>query len=394
VIAGGSGGTVYRCPLSSLSSGSWTNYSLGGIELIRDMAKSGIGVMAVSARGAWFSSDGATWVAEQLDHIAIGMQPGIINTTVGGSVNLWVIGADAQIVTRGHNGSWIPWGTRTPSEGLANISGRYFGGLAALAYGGNPPSVNPVQWSEPAFNRSTQSWGIAFDPPSDSTGGGNGINADAAARKIAQEWWAFAGEMPSIRLDGGNDAIEEGFPEILLGNITDVATIITVQYAPFGGNYLKSAYIQNVDVDRATAGKPDAFFFFGWDASGNTNGLAIWTACRNVYLKTQILRAIALTFDSVHDENTLGTMWTTTDADLGRRIRWLCDRPRYLKVVVGGNDSKAALAQCGCRYRPNFAMLAARRIPELNSTGYGVVVQADHDYINALHTIDIAFPPA
>ena len=238
--------------------------------------------MAISVQGAWFSVDGANWTATQFDHLAIGSNPVIANTQVD-SESIWIVGADAQIVTARNRTplTWIPWGTRTPSEGLANIVGRYFGGMALLVYGGNAPSVNPVQWNEPFFSRSGQSWGVAFDPPSDAISGGNGANADAAARKIAQEWWIHAGEMSATRLDGSNDPIEEGFPEIALGNIEDVATIITVQYAPFGGDYLKLAYIQNVDVDRATAGKPDEFFFKGWDATGNFYGLAIWTACRS-----------------------------------------------------------------------------------------------------------------
>jgi hypothetical protein len=75
-------------------------------------------------------------------------------------------------------------------------------------------------------------------------------------------------------------------------------------------------------------------------------------------------------------------------------MRWLCDRPRYLKLTVNGNDSKAAQAQCGCRYKPNTAMLDGRQMPALNSTGYGVVVQADHNYTQGTHVLDIAFPPA
>ena len=395
VVVGHPGGVVSRCPLSSLSSGSWTDYALGGTAWITDIGKNGIGLMAISVQGAWFSVDGANWTATQFDHLAIGSNPVIANTQVD-SESIWIVGADAQIVTARNRTplTWIPWGTRTPSEGLANIVGRYFGGMALLVYGGNAPSVNPVQWNEPFFSRSGQSWGVAFDPPSDAISGGNGANADAAARKIAQEWWIHAGEMSATRLDGSNDPIEEGFPEIALGNIEDVATIITVQYAPFGGDYLKLAYIQNVDVDRATAGKPDEFFFKGWDATGNFYGLAIWTACRAAYLKTQILRATSLSFDSVHDEATLGAMWNVADTDIGQRIQWLCSRPQYLRVTVNGNDSQAVLAQCGCRYKPNFAMLNARGLPTLGPTGYGIVVQADHNYTQGLHTLDVAFPPA
>lgn len=393
VVAGASGGQVWRCPVASLASGSWTNTVIGSSE-ISEIAQNALGMIAVSADGIWHSTDGATWSDVSGGHLDFAVPPAVVNTVVG-SESIWIVGADAQIVTARSRTTltWIPWGTRTPSEGLAQLAGRYFGGLALLVYGGNSPSVNPVRWTEPAFDRTAQNWGVAFDPPSDAISGDNGSNADSAARKIAQEWWIHAGEMSATRLDGSNDPIEEGFPEISLGNIEDVATIITVQYAPFGGDYLKSAYVQNVDVDRATAGKPDEFFFKGWDATGNTNGLAIWTASRATYLKTQILRAAALSFDSVHDEATLGKMWTTTDTDIGQRIAWLCSRPQYLRGTVDGNDSQAALAQCGCRYKPNFAMLQARGLPTLGPTGYGVVVQAEHNYTQGTHSLDIAFPP-
>lgn len=393
VIAGANAGQVWRCPVASLASGSWTNVVIGS-SAVHEIAQNGLGLIAVSSDGIWSGTNGATWTEVSGGHLTFAIPPAVINTTVG-SENIWVVGADTQIVTARNRTTltWIPWGTRTPSEGLANLAGRYFGGLALLVYGGNSPSVNPVRWVEPSFAEFPLPWGIAFDPPSDTISGGTGATADTAARAIASEWWIHAGEMSATRLDGSNDPIEEGFPEIALGNIEDVATIITVQYAPFGGDYLKSAYIQNVDVDRATAGKPDEFFFKGWDATGNTNGLAIWTACRAAYLKTQILRAASLSFDSVHDEAILGKMWTTTDTDIGQRIAWLCSRPQYLRGTVDGNDSQAALAQCGCRYKPNFAMLQARGLPTLGPTGYGVVVQAEHNYTQGTHSLDIAFPP-
>lgn len=394
IVVGANAGQIWRCPTSSLASGSWLSTTLGS-EAFSGIAKNPLTIAIASADGIWTSTDAIAWTkSASAYHLSIAGDPDLINTYVG-SVNLWIVGADAQIVTAVNRTAltWIPWGTRTPSEGIAAIAGRYLGGLGGLVYGGNLASSNPVQWEEPIYDRSTQSWGIAFDPPSDTTGGVGGVNVDEAARKIAQEWWIFAGEMNSTRLDGSNDPIEEGFPEINLGNIEDVATIITVQYAPFGGDYLKSAYIQNVDVDRTTAGKPDEFFFKGWDATGNVNGLAIWTACRNAYLKTQILRATALSFDSVHDETTLGKMWTATDGDLGQRIAWLCSRPKYLKIMANSNDSQAAIAQCGCRYKPNFAMLSARGMPTLGPTGYGVAVQAEHNYTQGTHALDIAFPP-
>jgi hypothetical protein len=398
VIVSSGNGRMWTCPLSSLNSSSWTMVILNGSGSIYSITQNTQYAMAVSTTGMWTWLGGsASWVkSDSSDPIWFEVdKPEGIHSTVGGN-EFWIAGGGAQIATAEAVPllTWTPWATRTPSEGLANIAGRYFGGLTRSVYGGDSASLNPVQWAEPIFDAATQDWGIAFDPPTAAINDYSGTNADAGARTIAAEWWAFAGEMHATTLDGSNDAIEEGFPEIALGNIEDVATIITVQYAPFGGAYLKSAYIQNVDVDRETAGQPDVYFFSGWDVAGiNTCGLALWTECRNTWLKTRILRATALTFDSVHDETTLGLMWTTVDADLGPRIRWLCNRPRYLKLTMNGNDCQAALAQCGTRYQPNTAMLVARGLGALNPSGYGVVVQADHDYINGVHTLDIAFPP-
>jgi hypothetical protein len=406
-VACGAGGKAYYANQTQALAGTWTAVALGsGGDSIDAIGVTTTGSNAILSGQTttgfkiWSTGDGVSYGVAFSDNDDSmgginGYGSGVVYTTSG-----WVVGTESgNIITSIHGGqpvpsTWIPWGTSNPKQALANLRGRYFGGMRKLVYGGTLANQNPVQWTGGKFYVNLQTWGIAFDPPTSTMNDYSGTNADAAARKIASEWWAFAGEMPSTVLDGSNDSIEEHFPELALGNIEDVATIITVQYQPFGGKYLGAAYIQNVNVDRATAGKPDAFFFAGWDSSGNTNGLALWTLCRNIFLKTGILRATSLTFDSIHDADTLGILWTTVDPDLGTRMRWLCDRPRYLKLIVNGNDSKAAQAQCGCRYKPNTAMLDGRQMPALNSTGYGVVVQADHNYTQGTHVLDIAFPPA
>ena len=406
-VACGAGGNAYYANQTQALAGTWTAVALGS-------SGDSIDAIGVTTTGSNAILSGQTTTGFKIwstgDGVSYGVAFSDTDDSMGGingygsgvvyTTNGWVVGtASGNIITSIQGGqpvpsTWIPWGASNPKQALANLRGRYFGGMRRLVYGGTLANQNPVQWTGGKFYVNLQTWGIAFDPPTSTVNDYSGTNADAAARKIAEEWWAFAGEMPSTVLDGSNDSIEEHFPELALGSIEDVATIITVQYQPFGGKYLGAAYIQNVNVDRATAGKPDAFFFSGWDSTGNTNGLALWTLCRNIFLKTGILRATALTFDSVHDPDTLGILWTTVDPDLGTRMRWLCDRPRYLKLTVNGNDSKAAQAQCGCRYKPNTAMLDGRQMPALNSTGYGVVVQADHNYTQGTHVLDIAFPPA
>jgi hypothetical protein len=408
----GDGGRIYWATGANALAGTWT-------AVVLDNGISGVGRAVIDSLGigasfvaasltltglkVWGTDDGYTWVLQYSDETVTPTGTPGYSFGIAWTGSVWIIGAASGNILTSVNSqqgslllpaTWIPWASPTPSQALANLRGRYFGGLRKSVYGINGKQQNPVQWTGGAFSQTTQSWGIAFDPPTSTMNDYSGTNADAAARKIASEWWAFAGEMPSTVLDGSNDSIAEHFPELALGNIEDVATIITVQYQPFGGKYLGAAYIQNVNVDRATAGKPDAFFFAGWDSTGNTYGLALWTFCRNIFLKTGILRATSLTFDSIHDADTLGILWTTVDPDLGTRMRWLCDRPRYLKLTVNGNDSKAAQAQCGCRYKPNTAMLDGRQMPALNSTGYGVVVQADHNYTQGTHVLDIAFPPA
>ena len=261
--------------------------------------------------------------------------------------------------------------------------------LIVQKLGGTADNWNPVR-----FSRKTplyQAFGVAFDPPSANEGVVSGTTALEALRKICKEWWCFAGDMSASKLDGSADAIEAMIPDVKMGNREDVYTQITAQYQPFGGEYLGRAYIQN--VDKAYVAGNDALYFGGWDLPGaNTFGLLLWQRCRDAYLATGIMRETSLTFDSIQDAATLGALWVMEDQDLGERILWLCRQPRYYRVTVRGNESAAALANVGCRYKPNATLLTERGL-DLGITGYGVVVESSHDPVGARHELLIAFPP-
>jgi len=391
-VALGMNGTAYVAGTTAALAGSWAQFATGTAGIIDDAAWNGLDIVAIGQDvGILVSPDGATWTNPAPDALVTGTWvprgAGVVWTgsawVVGGIGQLWTYAIDKG------RGAWIPWLGASPENALQNLRGRFLGGLQFDSQNGSTNIWNPLQWT--GGKADATQWGVAFDPPENAD---SGTTASAGARKICEEWWFQAGEMPTTSLDGSSDQIEMALPEINLGNIEDVATLITVQYQPFGGEYLGKAYVQNVDVDRATAGKPDSFFFAGWDASGNTNGLAIWMACRAAYLSTGALRSVSLTYDSIHDPVTLGGLWTTVDADLGMRIDWLCERPQYLKILAYGNDSKAATAYCGARYKPNFLMLNARGMSALNATGYGVVVNVSHNFTTGEHALELAFPPA
>jgi hypothetical protein len=92
----------------------------------------------------------------------------------------------------------------------------------------------------------------------------------------------------------------------------------------------------------------------------------------------------------------MGALFTHEDVHLGRRIDWICRQPRYLELRIDGNESKAGFsvqsynAFCGCRYKPNQAILSAqgRSLP-----AWGIVTSATHDYIKGEHRLQIAFAP-
>lgn len=313
---------------------------------------------------------------------------GGVSFTIGGADHV-VVGGRAQIATSAtfFQGSsfgpgapeWTPWGTKTPSLAMD--------WLIAQRLGGKGDNWNPVRYNrkQPIY----QAFGAAFDPPSGSSS--SGVAAREAARKICEEWWIFAGDMPAEKLDGSADAIQAAIPDVKMGNQEDVCTQITAQFQPFGGDYLGRAYIQN--VDKAYVAGNDEFYFAGWDLPGTTTfGKILWDECRAAYLAHGILRDTSLTFDTIQDGATLGAAWAMQDVDLGARITWLCRQPRYYKITVDGNDSAAALAFNGCRYKVNPTLLQQRGIA-FAFEGYGVVVEARHDASNALHTLLVAFPP-
>ena len=383
-------GTIYRKYDGTLPD--WTAAPIPGGYSITAIMDSNGDVVAMGPAGVWARSPGypdATWKLRA--SIGGNTEPvGGVAFSVGGT-DLLVVGANAQILTSptfyqgASAGSaipeWTPWGTKTPWDAMDHLICQKLGGKGA--------SWNPVKVSgrSPIY----QEFGIAFPPPDNATDKASGTTVREAAAKICKEWWLFAGDMPAAKLDGSADAIQAALPDVKLGNREDVCTQITAQYQPFGGDYLGKAYIQN--VDKAYTAGNDAFYFGGWDLPGaNTFGLLLWQRCRDAYLATGILRDASLTFDSVQGPATLGALWAMEDQDLGERILWLCRQPRYYKITVDGNESAAALAFPGCRYKPNPLLLSERGL-SLGITGYGLVVEASHDPINAAHTLTIAFPP-
>lgn len=388
----GSGGAIFRATPTQILSADWEDVSVPTAGTINDIVASGTSIVFASAIGIFASNDGATWVKRTSDipystAYSWGWNFGLAHTTFGSS-EAWIMGSSAQVFTSmdvSQGGAsaplWVPHKAMNPGLALEQMRARYFGGVG--------DKWNPIQWTYGGGMPTgpTTGFGIAFDPPSASQGGDqSGTAADKAASQICEERWMFAGEMPSTILDGSSDNVQTDLPEFALGNPQDIATLISIQYQPFGGAYLSTAYVQNVDIPYVAGNDP--LYFDGW----GSHGLAIWQACRAAYLKTGILRSVSMTYDSVHDAETLGEMWTTTDSDLGQRLRWLIDRPRYFSIQVDGNESQAAQAFSGARYKPNTLMLAGRGL-SLGGTGYGVVVDCSHRYVAAEHSLTIAFPP-
>lgn len=385
-------GTVFR---KYDGSDAWTASPLPLGDKVTAIMDSDGDVVAMNPGGVYARSPGLMDAAWK-DRYSIGDNSGDVGGvafSIDGANHL-VVGANAQILTSPSflQGSsfeaayagvpdWTPWGTKTPSMALDH--------LIVQKLGGTVDNWNPVRFSRksPLYS----AFGVAFDPPSSTEGATSGTTVLEALRKICKEWWCFAGDMSASKLDGSADAIEAMIPDVKMGNREDVYTQITAQYQPFGGEYLGRAYIQN--VDKAYVAGNDALYFGGWDLPGaNTFGLLLWQRCRDAYLATGIMRETSLTFDSIQDAATLGALWVMEDQDLGERILWLCRQPRYYRVTVRGNESAAALANVGCRYKPNATLLTERGL-DLGITGYGVVVESSHDPVGARHELLIAFPP-
>lgn len=298
----------------------------------------------------------------------------------------WLVVGDAVASFSDYTLEFSPGRTPSPLTFLQKFKVDFFGGE-------NLDSYNPLRWSGAdglTWAPYATPFAIAFDPPSAAT---EPPTPETAIEQVCREWWIFAGEH-SGDIDASNDPIEVAFPRIVPGAMEDIATVLAFSYAPFGGQYLKTAYTQN--VDRAYVAGNDADYFGGWDETGNTNGLAIWNACRAAYLATGSLRRLARSFDSIHTEKSMGILFLKEDADLGRRIDWICRQPRYLELKIDGNESKSGYgiashrAFCGCRYKPNQTIITARglSLPER-----GIATSAEHDYITGIHRLQIAFAP-
>ena len=280
---------------------------------------------------------------------------------------------------------WIPAGLTTPDMIFEWVRQRYLNG----ANGYNPLQlVSGQEVADSAF-------GVSFDPPDVDQ---EGTRVDNALETILSEAWIFAGEGSSDSVNATNDVIELAAPDLIPGDLNDVCTFLTINYQKWAGSYLRQAYIRN--VDQAWDPTKPTFFFSGWDADDwnapanspytSTQGYAIWAAFHEAWQKTGILFEKSLNYDTIHDPYYLGSRWASTTV-LGNRYNWLCKQPRYLKLVVYGNDSASALANAGCLYQANQTMLVARG---LSVPTYGIVTRADHDLGTGIHQFDIAYPPA
>lgn len=339
--------------------GYYSAYSAGG----SIMASGGAGPWAYLDQdaGAWLA--GITWCRSK-----------------------WLVVGDATASFSDYTLQFSPGRTPSPLAFLQKFKVDFFGGE-------NLDSYNPLRWSGAdglTWAADSTPFAIAFDPPDAAS---EPPTPETAIEQVCREWWIFAGEFAGD-IDASNDPIEVAFPRIVPGALEDIATVLQFSFNRFGGEYLQTAYVQN--VDQAYIAGNDANYFGGWDDSGNANGLAIWQACRAAYLATGSTRRLARSFDSIHTPGTMGALFTHEDADLGRRIDWICRQPRYLELRIDGNESKAGFsvqsynAFCGCRYKPNQAILSAqgRSLP-----AWGIVTSATHDYIKGEHRLQIAFAP-
>lgn len=391
-------GQVYRATPSQLKAGTWTSVPLGGVSPGDAVAFAGsstsLVVSAWSGSGTkrlYSTNNGTTW-RQVLD--TSDLRPSTASSSIWAtdlvfmSGGVFVYAEGSQIVTSfdveqnaaGYSPQWTPEQTDTPGASLARLRGDWLHGMGW--------NRNPIQWSYGGGAYQTgEAFSLGVNPPETGSKSG-GESASDVVTKICRERWIFAGEMPSTSLDGSTDAIQIDFPVVNLGAVQDSGTLISAQFNPVGGSYKGQAYTKNVDKEYIAGN--DGFYFGGWGDA--TKGKAVWDACRAEYLKTGNLRPVSLDFDTVPDATTLGLMLTNSDADLGARISWIVSRPRYVDIVVDGNDSAAAQAFCGCRYKINQTLLVGRGIG-ISGTGYGIVVNADHDYIAGEHSLTVAFPP-
>lgn len=274
----------------------------------------------------------------------------------------------------------------SPDSALQTLKVGVFGARSPL----NPISWSNLQWKLP----SATPFGIGLSSVRDVV---DATTPSDLIERICKDWWGVAGEY-SGDIDAANDPIELAFPNIIPGAIEDIATSLSFSYAPLGGSYTKTAYVQN--VDEAYVAGNDAYYFGGWDDDGaaTTHGFDIWTACRNAYLATKNTNKLSMSFDSVHTPGAMGYIFTNVDPDLGRRIDWICRQPRYLKARVNGNTDGApytaaipsSKAYCGCRYTANQTIIAARGMALPPS---GIVVSANHSRREGAHSLTVAFKP-
>lgn len=330
------------------------------------------------------STDGANWI-ERDSRPDVAIYHTIYTNPSG--TGIWIATPSAnqlfgQVMTSDSVArNWTPWATPSPSTALQKLRSQRFGGIGAYDY-------NPLRWSGLAWtgDGDLSRFAISFDPGGDDT-------PSTAVAKICEEWWGFAGEFAGD-VDASNDPIEEALPIVNPGDVEDVYSELTFDYHRFGDAYQKTAYIRNVDT--AYVAGNDAFYFGGWDPVGtNTNGLDIWNECRASFLRYGTKRELKRSFDSIHDEFTMGALWVYVHPDLGKRIRHITRQPRYLSLKVAGvfgstQDIASWRASSGCRYKANQTMIAAQNwsLPE-----WGIVTSFGPDPITGQIELEIMYAP-
>ena len=393
-VCGPNGKVAYTTPTNALS-GEWTIETIDSLYENFSIESDGTSPVVCSCDSAWIKVGSAAWrrvfqrenpsidfsnYAQIVRDAVSGVWVVATGASDGSWRNLWTTTDDLATTTP----RWNPHTSNIPSQAAAQIIYREI----------NSGSANPVMVSNEVLGGSgAPSFALAVNPPDSSEGATSGETTQSVLHKICQEWRLFATETsvdPATIIDGSSDVVEIELPDISTSAIEDIATIITVSYRSFSGSYLGKAYTQNVDEEYVPGN--DAHYFGGWDESGNANGLAIWTICRNAYLATGSKKSYSQSFDSVQDAETIGRLFLSEHPDLGSRIASICRGNRFLKVSAKGNESSAAIAHLGNRYKPNPTILAAQGVP-IGETGAGVVVEENHNYGSGEHDLTIALAP-
>ena len=350
------------------------------------------------------ANSGATWTAVQLPGGSADNNSNGIVCCPGLPIPIWlifnngiptVIGSNTYNLYPSHCQTqnltdlihWITFGSYSPPQAIKSLANTYYRNKDWNALTVNTPYNNAYFFAEPT---SGGIFGEAFSANSPKL-------VTQAITEVANDWWLLCGENSQPGYNATADVIEYDVPKVWFGAPEQITTLITVQYAPWAGGYLGSAYIQNTDKPFNPT-YPTSYYYSGWDNPlyGTNFGLTIWNACRAAYLKTQSAVSVSYNFDSIFDANSLGDYFTRHGsglgypAALGFRYNYMCKQPRFIELVVDGNKSVTAQAFSCALYAPNKQQLAVRGI---NFPSCGIVTRATHNYTQGKHAVQVMFAP-